>query len=161
MLFLTFQIGGDRYALSVSEVIEVLPLVELREVLQAPLGVAGFFDCRGVLTPVIDMSVLALGRPAERCLSTRIVLVGGTKAMPRPLGLIAERTTATLQREPADFADTGIANPRARYLGPVTRDERGLVQWIDPSRLLPDAVREALFESQGEWRWPLPTSQPS
>jgi len=47
MLFLLFQLGQDRYALEASRVIEVLPLVSLKRIPQAPRGVAGLFNYRG------------------------------------------------------------------------------------------------------------------
>ncbi len=69
MLFILFQLGSDRYALPAGQVAEVLPLVALKALLGAPAGVAGLIDYRGTAVPVIDLSALALGRPAAlRCL---------------------------------------------------------------------------------------------
>src|SRR5688572_9662286 len=105
MLFLLLQLGTDRYALDARVVAEVLPLVTLKQLPRAPAGVAGVFDYRGAPVPVIDLCELTLGRPAQRRLSTRIVLThhdtgGGER---RLLGLIAENATATLRRDPAEF----------------------------------------------------------
>jgi hypothetical protein len=36
------------------------------------------------------------------------------------------------------------------YLGPVATDDRGLVQWIDATMLLPPAVREVLSMPSAE-----------
>jgi len=41
MLYLMMQIDGTRYALDIACVVEVLPLVLLRELPRAPRGVAG------------------------------------------------------------------------------------------------------------------------
>jgi chemotaxis-related protein WspB len=147
MLFLLFELGHDRYVLDVRQVAEILPLLAITRIPQAPAAVAGVMNFRGAPVPVIDVSQLTLGRPAERRLSTRIVLVhypdatGGT----RLLGLIAERATQTLRREPADFVPSGVTSEGAPYLGPVAADARGLLQWIDVTTLLPPAVRDALF----------------
>ena len=59
MLFLLFQIGKDRYALEASRVVEVVPLLALKELPQAPKGVAGLFNYRGALVPAVDLSELA------------------------------------------------------------------------------------------------------
>jgi chemotaxis-related protein WspB len=109
--------------------------------------VAGIFDCRGTPVPVIDLSQLALGRPAPRRLSTRLIVVRypDQRGATHLLGLIAEKVTATFRREPSAFVDSGITNARASYLGKVTADEGGLVQRIEVSELLPMAVRELLF----------------
>src|SRR5580704_10118120 len=147
MLFLLFQLGQDRYALDTSRVAEVLPLVDITRIPQAPPGVAGLFNYRGVPVPVIDLSQLTIGRPAKSRLNTRIVLVhypdgaGGT----RLLGLIAEKVTETLRRGKADFVATGVTSDRVPYLGPVATDARGLMQWIDVESLLPASVRDVLF----------------
>lgn len=148
MLFLVFQLGPDRFALDTGTVAEVLPLVAITQIPQAPAGVAGMFNYHGAPVPVIDLSQLTMGRPAERRLNTRIVLVhypdpNGTT---RLLGLIAEKASETARREPADFVASGITNDRTPYLGPVASDARGLMQWIDVGTLLPASVRDVLFK---------------
>jgi chemotaxis-related protein WspB len=148
MHFLLFQLGKDRYVLDIGQVAEVLPLVRLKQIPQAPLAVAGVFDFHGDPVPVIDLSQMALGCPAQRYLSTRIILAhypdgNGEK---RLLGLIAERVTETIRREPSDFVTSGIDNDAAPYLGPVATDARGLIQWVEVGQLLTPAVRDLLFK---------------
>jgi len=147
MLFLVFELARDRYVLDVSQVAEVLPLVAIKEIPQAPPAVAGILNYRGAPVPVIDVSQLTLGRPAERRLSTRIVLVHYPDAdgHTRLLGLIAERATQTVRREEADFVASGVTSDGASYLGPVAADARGLLQWLDARTLLPASVRDVLF----------------
>jgi chemotaxis-related protein WspB len=147
MLFLLFQLGNDHYALDVAQIAEVLPLVDITRIPQAPPGVAGMFDCRGVPVPVVDLSQLMLGRPAQHCLSTRIIVVDypDETGARRRLGLIAERATETMRRERADFVDAGVTSDGASYLGSVAVGARGLVQWVEVSKLLPGSVRDVLF----------------
>jgi chemotaxis-related protein WspB len=161
MLFLLFELGSDRYALDVRHVAEVLPFVGIQPLPHAPVGVAGVFDFRGSPVPVVDLSHLTLGRPAERRLSTRIILVhyplgdGGT----RLLGLIAERATRTVRHAPSDFVSTGVTSDGAPYLGPVATDARGLLRWIEVPVLLTPAVRDVLFKPTKEGTWVSPTSK--
>jgi chemotaxis-related protein WspB len=154
MLFLQFQLGKDCYALDSSQVVEVLPLLGIKQIPQAPAGVAGAFNYRGKPVPVIDLSELALGRPARLHMSTRIIIVrypdgNGTQHL---LGLIAEKATETVRRDPAGFTDSGVINDGAPYLGPVATDPNGLVQWIEVTKLLPAAVRDVLFRQPLEWQ---------
>jgi chemotaxis-related protein WspB len=148
MLFLQFQLGQDRYVLDSANVVEVLPLLGIKQIPQAPAGVAGVFNYRGTPVPVIDLSELALGRPARLQMSTRIIIVlypdadGGG----HPLGLIAEKATQTLRRDAADFRDSGVLSHEAAYLGPVASDPDGLLQWIQVAGLLPASVRHVLFK---------------
>lgn len=147
MLFLLLEVGRDRYALDARQVAEVLPLVSITRLPQAPPSVAGILNYRGAPVPVIDVSQLTLGRPAERRLSTRIVLVHYPDAagVRRLLGLIAERATHTLRREETDFVASGVTSGGAPYLGPVATDARGLLQRLDARTLLPASVRDMLF----------------
>ena len=147
MLFVLFQLGKDRYALPAREVVEVIPLVHIRKILKAPKGVAGILSYRGSPIPAIDISEMALDKPADMRLSTRIIVVQydlGEKQK-QLVGLIAERTTQILRRELSDFYNPGLSVADAPYLGSVTKDERGLIQRIELVKLLSDAIRDLLF----------------
>jgi chemotaxis-related protein WspB len=147
MLFILFQIGRDRYALSARSIIEVLPLMNLKRVPCAPVGVAGVFNYRGAPVPVVDLNEMMLGEPAARRLSTRIIVVKYPldALHSRALGLIAEHATNMIQRSLQDFIETGVESDSARYLGRVTNDAEGLIQWIEVERLLTPEVRDVLF----------------
>jgi len=147
MLFILFQIGRDRYALSASGIIEVLPLTNLKRVPGAPAGVAGVLNYHGTPVPVIDLNEMTLAEPAARCLSTRIILVTYPldAQRPRALGLIAEQATNMIRRSSQDFVEAGIESEKAPYLGRVANDAGGLIQWIEVERLLTPEVRDVLF----------------
>ncbi|AYF90366.1 purine-binding chemotaxis protein CheW [Pseudomonas sp. DY-1] len=145
-LYLQFRMGGDRYALDVHEVVEVLPLRQLKQVPESPGWVAGVFSHRGVLVPVLDLGVLAFGQAAQVRTSTRLVLVDyPLEGRTRWLGLILEQATDTLRCRPDEFRDYGLEQGGARYLGPVYQGADGLVQRIRVAELLPDEVRALLF----------------
>lgn len=148
MLFILFHLGPDCYALDAAQVAEVLPLVQVKKIPRVPAGVAGVITYRGKPVPVLDLSELALGRPARARLSTRLLLMHYSAAdgTPRLLGLIAEKATETLRRAPEDFVASGVKSDGAPYLGPVAHDARGLIQWVQVDKLLPASVRELLFK---------------
>lgn len=154
MLFLLFDLDGDRYALDAAEIVEVLALAPTKSIPGAPGWVAGMIERHGEPVPVLDVSQLALGRPARQLRSTRLVLVRyapdeaaqtGARDSARLLGLIVERATQTRRIERAQFLDTGVATPHARWLGPVANDGAGLVQWVEIQQMLGDDVRALLF----------------
>jgi chemotaxis-related protein WspB len=146
MLFLLFELDGDRYALAAAQIVEVLALTPAKAIPGAPPWIAGVIEYRGALVPVIDVPRLALGRDARRLRSTRLVLAryraGDTD---RPLGLIVEHATRTRRIERERFADSGVATPTARWLGPVASDGGEIVQWIDPQQMLGDAAKALIF----------------
>ena len=139
--------GRDRYALPASDIIEVLPLMNLKRVPRAPIGVAGVLNYRGAPVPVIDLNEMTLAEPAARRLSTRIILVKypSEAQHPHALGLIAEHATNMIQRSIEDFIETGIESADASYLGRVANDAGGLIQWVEVERLLTPEVRDLLF----------------
>ncbi|WP_397449493.1 chemotaxis protein CheW [Pseudomonas sp. NA-150] len=150
-LFLQFRIGNERYALEAMDIAEVLPRLQLKPIAQTPDWVVGVFAHRGVMVPVIDLSALTFGRPAQARTSTRLVLVHYRVDAERPrelLGLILEQATDTLRCAPSEFKDYGLDNREARYLGPVREDEQGLLQWVRVQDVLSDAVRELLYPAQ-------------
>ncbi|WP_434591932.1 purine-binding chemotaxis protein CheW [Pseudomonas sp. R4-83] len=147
-LFLLFRIGSERYALRATEVAEVLPRVALKPIARAPQWVAGVFAYRGAVVPVIDLSALTFGQPAEARTSTRLVLVNyrpDDSETAQWLGLILEQATDTLRCHPEDFQSYGLDNREAPYLGPVREDAQGLVQWVRVNDLLDESVRALLF----------------
>ena len=149
MLFLLFQLGKERYALQASGVVEVVPLLELKPLPQAPRGVAGIFNYRGRPVPAVDLCALTLGQPASERFSTRIIIVNypddrGTNHL---LGLIAEHVTEMLRKDVNEFLDSGLRLNAAPYLGPILMDNKSPVQWIYEQRLLPEPVRNLLFSA--------------
>src|SRR6266446_2034582 len=100
MLFVLFKLGNDRYALDAGRVVEIVPLVSLKQVPKAPKGLAGIFNYRGRPVPAVDLCDLALDRPASQRLSTRIIIVNcqTPDGASHLLGLIAEQATQTLRK---------------------------------------------------------------
>ena len=113
------QLGENRYALEASRVVEVVPLLALQQLPQAPKGVAGIFNYRGRPVPAVDLGVLTLGQPASERFSTRIIIVNypdenGTNHL---VGLIAEHATEMLRKDAKDFVDPGRESRRGALPG--------------------------------------------
>ncbi len=155
MLFLKFRIGDESYALHTAQIVEILPLLEIMRVPQTPAGVAGLINYRGSPVPVIDLSELMLGEPAQPHISTRLILVHYGRQL---LGLIAEQATEMMRREAGSFTESGIASDAAPYLGPVTQDGGRLIRWIEVQKLLPASVSSVLFRQAEENVWSTPES---
>src|SRR5438105_12910415 len=121
MLFLLFQVGKDRYVLDASRVVEVVPLLELKSLRNAPKGLAGIFNYRGRPLLAVDLCELLLDAPSSERFSTRIIIIrfpDGARGE-QIVGLIAEHATQVIRKEPSDFAHTGIPPHRPPYLGPI------------------------------------------
>lgn len=147
MLLLLFYLDDDCYALDAREIDAVIPMLKAKRLPGAPSAVAGVIDYRGAVVPVVDLAALALGRPSVTRMSTRIVLVNYRRdeSKGRLLGVMVERATETMRCDPSAFQDSGVANPNARYLGPVVGGPRGLVQWVTIDALLTPELNMLLF----------------
>jgi chemotaxis-related protein WspB len=146
MLFLVFQLGKDRYAVEANRVVEVLPLLEIKRIPQAPKGVAGVFNLRGRPVPALDLNEFTFGQASRQRLTTRIILIQHTDAegQPRLLGLIAEYVTQTIRKEPSDFINPGVTLNAAPYLGPVLMDAPVPIQWLHAEHLVSEPIRQLL-----------------
>lgn len=149
MLLLLFEVGGNRFGIEASEIVEVIPLVSLKKVPHAPACVAGVFSCRGKIVPVIDVNALLGESPARRLLSTRIVLVKQPteKGETRLLGVLAEHATETLSCRKEDLQPPGIKVGNAHYLGEILQHPAGLVQRVTVENILSDELKSMLYES--------------
>jgi chemotaxis-related protein WspB len=152
MLFVVFTAGGNRYALPVGRVREITPMVVFREFPGAPEYVRGIMNYRGEVAPVIDLTVLLAGRPSRRLLSTRIIVSdhAGKGGEIHALGLVAEQVTDTAMTAPGDVKPPGLEVEAAPYLAGAILDRQGLIQVVDPARILPESLRETLFRTASE-----------
>ncbi len=146
MLMLIFYVGDERYALESSNVVEIIPKVSLRQVHQVPEYVAGLFNYRGAIVPVIDLCQLIKKNPSRPYLSTRIMMVNyqGVNNTSCWLGLMAERVTETLNRPDISLEDKGALLEEAPYLGEMIMDDKGMIQRIRLEHLLLDSQRKLL-----------------
>ena len=147
MLMLLFYVSKDLYAIESSRVVEVIPRVALRKVHHVPEYVAGLFNYRGKIVPVIDLCHLIRGTSSRFCLSTRIIMVSYPNQHDRQqyLGLIAEKITETLNKPETAFVDSGIRVKESPYLGGMLMDEKGIIQRIHLEQLFADVQNTYLL----------------
>ncbi len=140
MLILLCYAGKDIYALESSQVIEVIPRVNLRKVQHVPEYLAGLFNYRRTILPVIDLCHLIQGTPSRPILSTRIIIVKYPiqNGSLQYLGLMAERVTETLNISKSDIRTSSIRVDEAPYLNGTILDDKRIIQCIQLERLFSD-----------------------
>ncbi|KAF0190987.1 MAG: chemotaxis signal transduction protein [Gammaproteobacteria bacterium] len=147
MLFLIFYLGEQRYALAAQEVVEVVPVVQLKKIPQAPSYIAGLCNYRGAPVPIIDLCRVIENRSANRHMSTRVIMVhyqlkDGTD---RLLGLVAERATEMVTLESKDFVESGVSGKDITCCRRVAIDPDGMIHRVELNGLLPENVRDVIF----------------
>ncbi len=145
MLLLLFHAADNLYALDISHIIEVIPIVALRKIPHVPAYVAGVFNYRGTIVPVIDLCHVINGTACRSRFSTRIIMVNHTAkdGGHYRLGLMAERVTETLSRPDID-PNASVGNDSS-YLGEMFMDDHGMIQRIHWEHLLSDVQYKSLL----------------
>jgi purine-binding chemotaxis protein CheW len=100
---LTFVLDGQEYGLPVADVVQIIEIVSLTQLLQAPKAVRGVFNMRGQITPVVDLRLRFDLPEALYQLHTPIILVMFNG---RPLGLIVDTVNAVVEVSPTDLLDS-------------------------------------------------------
>jgi len=72
---LTFQLGGEEYALNIMDIKEIIRPRQATEVPRTPDYILGIFSLRGTIIPVFDVSLRLGLSPGERGPQNRIVVV--------------------------------------------------------------------------------------
>ncbi|MEM1059803.1 MAG: chemotaxis protein CheW [Verrucomicrobiota bacterium] len=148
MLVLVFKLGDDRYALPTADVILLVPAVPLRSLPRTPDFIAGVFEYKGLAVPVVDLQLLTKQQPCEQRLSTRIMLTNYTapkSGRSHVLGLMAEDITNVLEIDRKQIKGNAVTVGEAPYLGDIATGEEGLIQLLEPNKILPNALQDTLF----------------
>ena len=73
--YVTFRLGEEIFALSVTRVLEVLDVMPLTKVPQSAPFMCGVINVRGNVVPVVDLRLKFGLTPEEKTLTTRIMVV--------------------------------------------------------------------------------------
>ena len=149
MMLLLFTVGEDRFGLEVKHIVEIVPHVALKRLVGTPQCVTGLFNYRQDVVPVVDLSSMLAGVPAQNNLSTRIILVDYPIGDGRRhiVGLLAEHATETVKFNSSAFSASGVGVKNTDFVSNLAMDEKGMVQCVVLEKLLPKAVSDALFFS--------------
>lgn len=147
MQYVKFNLDEFRYVLSISDVVEIIPYVKLTALPNMPDYLAGLCNYRGGSVPVVDLCSLFIGRPCNKKLSTRIIVVETSEnsAAKKMVGLMVEKATEIMKVEEEDFMNAGVYGDDLPYLGPVVADNSGLISRIYPGEIFSKIDSEILF----------------
>ena len=150
MLLLLFEIGNGRYALDITRIIEIVPLVKLKKIPKTPDYISGLMNYRGEGIPVIDLCQLVDRVSFENALSTRIIVINYSieNEVDKPLGLIANNVTETVRTKLNKPPPTGVLMDKSLYEGEVTPETTDMIQWFDIKKMLPEKEIALLFEEE-------------
>jgi len=131
MLGLLVEAAGQRLALDVRQVAQVLPLATLRPYSPAPSVFVGLLLHHGGVMPVFDLERIRRAEPAPERLHTRLILIQPGKDADLPSFVL--RVARVIEVRP--FADQDFSS------GKILLDTEGTIEAIDPTVALPEDAR--------------------
>ena len=149
MLLLQFQIDNEIYAIDIHSIIEIAPLVNLKAVPQSNELIAGVFNYKGILIPVVNLSLLIKGKKIKQLLSTRIIIVNykSKEFGDKIIGLLAENVTETINCDESDLQPQNIKVEKAPYFSDMLVRGEQIIQLININKLISFEIQQYLFKS--------------
>ena len=143
MLLLTFRAADNLYAVDVARVVEVVPRVDLRRLPHAPGFLAGVFDYRGTVVPVIDLGLLLGSEGCRNRLSTRIILVNSRPVDHNHQGQPADAAKADRQEEAGVSGSREGSQSRGqrRWLLGLIAEQVSDVASVKPEQVISSSLR--------------------
>lgn len=130
--WLTFRLSSGEYALEVGDVVEVLRMVALAPMPEAPPWLVGLLNLRGRVMPVIDLRV-RLALPARPVGLDTPILVA--QCAGRPVGLIADEVLEVLTLSSDALAAPDALAGAGHPILAVGRSDGRLILLLDLKRI--------------------------
>jgi purine-binding chemotaxis protein CheW len=133
--YVVFSVAGERYGVTIGQIGEIAKPLDTTPVPRTADFVVGIGNVRGVVIPVLDLSVrLKLG-PSQRTRDTRILIV---RHDDEQYGLVVDRVFGVAQIAPEDLEETPGALPgqRAEFIHALARSEGDIIIVLDLASLL-------------------------
>ena len=145
--YLLFDYRGARYALDVRAVREIVWLPELSPIEELPLYIAGVFNLRGQVVPLMDLGLRFGHARAPYLASDQVIVIDGGELM---VGVVANALHDVLSIPQA--AIEGVrgyqgAGGQAQFVSGEAKLEDGLAMLLDVGALLRSAPPEAALSA--------------
>lgn len=143
----TFNIGAEEYGVDISQIQEIIRMVEITRVPRTPAFMEGVINLRGQLIPIIDLRARFGMERMAPTKNTRIIVTDvGTKRV----GIIVDSASEvlTIPIEAIEQAPEMIAGVGADYLQGVGKVGARLIILLDLTMVVTAPERRALEETQ-------------
>ncbi len=147
MMYLSFRIQGELFAIEAGLIVEIIPKIPLTVIPEAPTYIPGVFNYRGDVTPAVDLAGLLFGEVSKNLMSTRILIlnINTREKVNKRIGLIAEDAIDMISSDITDEKKTGVNIEKAPYLSKIISQDDTLIQIIDTQVLIPYKLHGLLF----------------
>lgn len=126
--YVTFELAGQNYGMNVGDAVEVIRMVAMADLPEAPPYVIGVINVRGQVAPIIDMRRRLSLESANFTLTTPILVA---KIKNWTIGLIVDRVKEVVTLPSALIEAPSEAFPRSRCVAGVAKIDAGLIFLLD------------------------------
>jgi purine-binding chemotaxis protein CheW len=126
----SFHLGSEEYGVDISQVQEIIRMVEITHVPRAPRFMEGVINLRGQLIPIIDLRTRFAMPRVEQTKSTRIVV---TEIGSKKVGIIVDSVSEVINIpiEQVEDAPDMIAGVGTEYIQGVGKVGERLIILLD------------------------------
>lgn len=144
-------LGQQRFALPVTAIDEILPLVEARKLSGTPEWMIGIARLRGAFVPLVDTSAIVTGAAVKRTMNTRSILLQiGAAGGNMRLALLVDSVGGIVTVDfGAPGTHPGIVGAGQGALTSIASDDTGEIYLLDPSKILDDESRRLFRDAIG------------
>ncbi len=141
----SFRLGNEEYGVDISQVQEIIRMVEITHVPRAPRFMEGVINLRGQLIPIIDLRTRFGMARTEHTKSTRIVV---TEIGSKRVGMVVDSVSEVLNipMEHVEDAPDMIASVGTEYIQGVGKVNDRLIILLDLTMVI-NGEEKAQLES--------------
>ena len=139
----SFQLGSEEYGVDISQVQEIIRMVEITHVPRAPHFMEGVINLRGQLIPIIDLRTRFGMQRINATKSTRIVV---TEIGSKRVGIVVDSVSEVINIpiENVEDAPEMIAGVGTEYIQGVGKIDDRLIIMLDLTMVMSGEEKAAL-----------------
>jgi len=111
--YLTFSLAGEEYGIGILKVKEIIGLMTITPIPQAPQYIKGVINLRGKIIPIVDLRlkfmIEAMNYNERTCIIVVEITSGGNKIA---MGIVVDSVSEVLNIKAAEIEDTPIFGPK-------------------------------------------------
>lgn len=137
--YLTFQIGGEEYAVSLLKVKEIIEYDVVTEIPKTPEWVRGVINLRGNVVPVIDLAVkFRLPASTVGKLTCIVITEVESEGEPTVMGIMADAVRQVIALKPEEIEVPPSFGTRVKvdFLLGMARSGKKFCLLLDPEKVL-------------------------
>lgn len=147
--YLLFMLGEHKFGVDILKIREIIRMVDIRPVPQAPFFIRGIINLRGSVVPIIDLRLLlGLGRNGNDGRSNIVVLEIEAGGYVVQMGVVVDSVSEVQDIQATDIEETpnALININTKYILGIAKLKEQMVILLDIDYVL-DKKETAMIES--------------